>query len=199
MNDVTRIICTISIMFLIMPGICGLVIADEIDDEYPEYQNSDMNSYIISGFDTIAPIYTDLREHLAVNDYYEIDAASRSLIRASNSELAKIGYTDKSSKNEFRNGLSKTDKLLYNKYKAYLLEIRSLGANAQTPIILWRKENGLSFDLMDKEESFLEVRRAAGRTTVQLGSLLGSCKFYHIDCNENSSNVKALKREFMVI
>ena len=162
-------------------------------------QASEFRTDIISGFSDIAPLYSQLRENVHLADYYRVDSYSRDLVRTTNAEMARIGYNPDSPnvRNPFSDGLSSTDKVLYNKYAAWLGHIRDVGENAQGAMFL-RRENYLDFSRMSRDEIFYSTLDASNKAVTELNSLFDSCNLYKIDCGENSANANALKRRFTV-
>jgi len=127
-----------------------------------------------------------------------MDLSSRNLINAADKEMVRIGQDGKSqsAKNHIRDGLSKADQVLYDKYAHYLQHIKDLGTNVQAVAQL-RNNNRLAFEKMNPAEIFFDVVRADRLSQSQIRSLFDSCELYNTDCGENSPHATALKRAFV--
>lgn len=161
---------------------------NDISDEYIE-----LGLFIAQTLSNISPIYQEVRDSYAIEDYEGLSKAALKLqrftenIRDSYFTEEKDPYLEKFGK------LTEKEQIIMNKFYGYLSKLYKFSTSLQTPLS-YIKEDPSKYSEWDEVFAFKEPLSFKGEADRALGQVFDSCSEYEIDCNHGLFKEKDLKR-----
>lgn len=152
-----------------------------------------MGAYVKEGIEHIAPVYADLHNDFITKNYESMAEHAQQLQRVVETELAGIGYDDRSA-NTFATGLSRKDTLLHSKYEGYLKKLQSMAISVQIPVS-WIKNDPSKLSQNELLNAFKDAFSLSKEGRFQFEALLKSCAEYKTDCGQKLSDAKDLRKD----
>ena len=169
------------------------VVADEKNNAVDNSEVKKIGPFVVESIREISSLYSNLRDDFVTKDYDKMATDALLLERYTEKRIEEISIDEKIPREEIFGKLSSKDRIIFNKFNGYLLNMQQISDEVKTPLSYIKDDPSL-VDVKDKIDKFAAAVRASHDANFKLEELMDACDEYEVDCGQSLSEKKVLEK-----